>query len=48
MSPYRPAHYRRHTRLPDPSDILFLVLAAFACLGLMLVLGGLAAHPFAG
>lgn len=48
MSPYRPAHRRRPTRLPDPSDILLLVLAACTLLSAGLVLGGLAAHPFAG
>lgn len=48
MSPHRPAHRRRPTRLPDPSDILLLVLAACTLLSAGLVLGGLAAHPFAG
>ena len=48
MSPYRPAHRRRPTSLPDPSDILLLALAAAALLSAGLVLGGLAAHPFAG
>ena len=46
MSPYRPAHRRRPTRLPDPSDILFLVLAAAALPLAAFVIGGLAAHPF--
>ena len=48
MPPYRPAHRRRPTRLPDPSDILFLVLSAFTLLTAYFVLGGLAAHPFSG
>ena len=30
----------------NPPDILFLALSALTCLGLMLVLGGLLAHPF--
>lgn len=30
----------------NPSDILFIVLSALACLGLMLILGGLLASPF--
>ena len=32
----------------DPSDILFAVLALTLLLAAGLVLGGLAAHPFAG
>ena len=48
MSPYRPAHRRRPTRLPDPSDILFLGLAAATLLAACCILGGLAARPFAG
>lgn len=48
MSPYRPAHRRRRTRLPDPSYILLLVLTASALLAAALVIGGLAAHPFSG
>lgn len=47
MYPYRPARRRRPPRLPDPSDILFLVLAAYTLLAACLFLGGLAAHPFA-
>lgn len=46
MPPYRPAHRRRPTRLPDPSDILFPVLTACTLLAAALVIGGLAAHPF--
>ena len=48
MSPYRPAHRRRPTRLPDPSDILLLALTAATLLAAALVTGGLAARPFAG
>lgn len=32
----------------SPSDILFAALTALTALTLALVLGGLAAHPFAG
>lgn len=46
MPPYRPAHRRRCTRLPDPSDALLAALAAAALLLAALVTGGLAAHPF--
>ena len=48
MPPYRPAHRRRYTRLPDPSDALFVIGALALLLSSALVLGGLAAHPFAG
>ena len=48
MSPHRPAHRRRPTRLPDPSDALLAALLALTLLSACLVLGGLAAHPFAG
>lgn len=33
---------------PDPSDILFVILSIALLLAAGLVLGGLAAHPFAG
>lgn len=32
----------------NPSDILFLTLSALTLLAAALVIGGLAAHPFAG
>lgn len=48
MSPYRPAHRRRCTRLPGLSDALLAALLAITLLSACLVLGGLAAHPFAG
>jgi len=32
----------------NPSDVLFLILAAFTLLAAALVAGGLAAHPFSG
>lgn len=48
MSPYRPRHARLSTRLPDPSGILLAVLTGLTLLTFALVLGGLAAHPFAG
>lgn len=35
-------------RSPSPSDILFLILTGALLLASALVLGGLAAHPFAG
>lgn len=47
MSPYRRPRHRRPTRLPDPSDALFIVLAAFTLLAACLVGGGLTALPFA-
>ena len=33
---------------PSPSDILFVILSIALLLAAGLVLGGLAAHPFAG
>lgn len=33
---------------PRPSDVLFLILSAATLLAAALVIGGLAAHPFAG
>lgn len=33
---------------PSPSDVLLLALLAITLLAACLVLGGLAAHPFAG
>lgn len=33
---------------PEPSDILFVILCLALMLTSALVLGGLAAHPFAG
>lgn len=47
MSPYRPAYRRRPTRLPDPYDVLSLALTACTLLAAALVIGGLAARPFA-
>lgn len=32
----------------NPSDVLFLILSCFTLLAAALVIGGLAAHPFAG
>lgn len=32
----------------NPSDIIFIILSAFVLLAAALVIGGLAAHPFAG
>ena len=32
----------------NPSDVLFLILSCFTLLAGALVIGGLAAHPFAG
>lgn len=46
MSPcYRPRH-RFSTPPPDPSDILFLLLAAATAGLTAFVAGALAAHPF--
>ena len=33
---------------PSPSDVLLLALTALTLLAAALVIGGLAAHPFAG
>lgn len=33
---------------PNPSDIVFLILACLVLLTAAFTLGGLAAHPFAG
>lgn len=32
----------------SPSDVLFVILSTFTVLAAALVIGGLAAHPFAG
>ena len=48
MSPYRHAHRRRSTGLQGISGALLAALVALTLLTAAFVIGGLAAHPFAG